>query len=125
MHRAPDFGKALGWFRCAHCGQSTWRATSGVEILTDPPKVEMRYRRDACSRESLRQSGPNPAALFLSVFIPLIAFTFSGVAYLLPAALGLVGWLAASAVAIVVAYAGMLLIQRITYTFAPTRANDA
>ena len=87
--------------------------------------MELRYQCKACGRESLLRSGPNPAVLFVLVFIPLIAFTFSGIAYVLPVAFGIVGWLAASVISTLIAYAGLLTVQRMTYRFAPKGTSDA
>jgi hypothetical protein len=55
--------------------------------------------------------------------IPLFAFTFCAFAYLLPGDFGFLQWLAASAVAVIAAQGGVLLIERFAFTFAP--AGDA
>jgi len=125
MRRATEFRRGLGWFRCPSCNRGTLRATSRVEITTEPPQVNTLYRCQFCSEESKLLSFLNPGLLFFSVSIPLFALTFCGLAYLLPGSFGLVQWLVLAAAGWIVAPLGALVVQRLIYWFRPIGHGDA
>ena len=102
------------------------RATFRAEVSIDPPQVQVRYRCQVCSSEStLRRSVLNPSTITIFAGIPLFAFTFCTFGYLLPGSFGFLQWLAATVGGAMVAKAGVLLIERCTYTFAPAGGSDA
>ena len=125
MRRATEFRRGLGWFQCPSCNRSTLRATSRVEIITEPPQVNTLYRCRFCSGESKLLNFLNPGLLFFSVGIPLFAFTFCGLGYLLPGSFGLVQLLVLAAAGWIVAPLGALLVQRLIYRFRPIGHGDA
>src|SRR5687768_12983857 len=117
MRRATEFRRGLGWFRCPRCNRSTLRATSRVEVTTEPPQVNTLYQCQFCSGESKLVNFLNPSLLFFSVGIPLFAFTFCGLAFMLPGSLGLVQFLVLAVAGWTVAPLGSLAVQRLIYRF--------
>ena len=58
------------------------------------------------------------------VGIPLFAFAFYGVAYLLPGPFGALQWFAAGVGGVVAWKVGVLVVERIAYTFIPAGGRD-
>jgi hypothetical protein len=125
MRRATEFRTGLGWFRCPTCNRSTLRATSRVEVTTEPPQVNTLYQCQFCSRESKLLNFLNPGLLFFSVGIPLFAFTFCGLAFLLPGPFGLVQFLVLAVAGWTVAPIAAVAVQRLIYRFSPIEHGDA
>jgi hypothetical protein len=87
--------------------------------------VNTLYLCQFCFGESKLLNVLNPGLLFFSVGIPLFAFTFCGLAYLLPSSFGLMQWIFLAAAGWIVASIGGLVVQRLVYSFRRLGHGDA